>query len=101
MKRKIQIAVLVLVLLAQVFVFDMVVPVQAASCSDPVQASYQAPCSCGGGWYCSGDLAYVIYYIRVPIIHTCVMSEAVECPYWCLRCECSVPDRCIMPGDLC
>jgi hypothetical protein len=100
MKRILQIGLLLIILLAQLALFDMVIPVQASGCREEIKSGCQSPCECGGGWYCSG-YENVIFYFRVPVIHTCVKQQVVECPYWCLCCPCGTPDKCILPGGTC
>ncbi|MDD2199763.1 MAG: hypothetical protein PHE08_08575 [Bacteroidales bacterium] len=100
MKKTLVIVLLVLIVV-ELGLFELVMPVQGSQCSQQIDASCQSPCECGGGWYCSSDKGSVIYYYRLPIIHTCVGSEPVECSYWCLCCPCNISDKCIMPGDTC
>jgi hypothetical protein len=84
--KKTLVIVLLALIVVEIGLFELVMPVQGSQCSQQIDASCQSPCECVGGWYCSSDKGSVIYYYRLPIIHTCVGSEPVECSYWCLCC---------------
>lgn len=92
MKQKIQIGVLILVLLFQLFA---VIPAWAS-------ASYaggcQSPCSCGPGWYCSSDMQRIIAYHIHFFGWYCEAIDEQWCYYGCECCPCDVDDVCAVEG---